>query len=78
MKYLIPFLYNNVKSATCTGGNIRVLYFSLEIIESPTNLTPSGQCSLHFDTSSYTNNDAETFHSVVASLRVLHNTAFEC
>ena len=50
MKYLTTFLDNNVKPAIYTGGDICGIYFYLEIIVSPTNLTSSGQSSSPFGT----------------------------
>ena len=50
IKYLTTFLDNNVKRAIYTGGDICGIYFYLEIIVSPTNLTSSGQSSSPFGT----------------------------
>ena len=48
MTDFITFLDKNRKYAVYTGGNIHGLYFYLEIIETPTTLTTSGQQSHHF------------------------------
>ena len=48
MTDLTTLLYNNLKLAICTGGDIHGIYCYLEIIESPTTLTTSGQRSHHF------------------------------
>ena len=54
---LITFLDNNVKSTVYTGINIHGLYIYLEIIGSPTTLTPSGQKSHRLGPSSSIKND---------------------
>ena len=75
MTYLITFLKNSGKLATYTGVNIHGLYICLETIGSPTTLTTSGQRSHHFGSSSSTNNDTSTIHSLL-KLYVLYRTLF--
>ena len=70
MKYLITLLDNNVKSVIYTGENIHGLYFHLETIGDPTNLTSSGQLYHHFGNSYSTYSDIETLQPVIANLRI--------
>ena len=70
--YLITFLDNNGKYSVYIGGNIRGIYFFLEIIGSPKTFTTSGQRSHHFGLSFYINNDTEYLHPVIAALRMRH------
>ena len=70
MRDLTTSLYNNVKLAVYTGGNIHEPYPYLEIIVTWNNLTYSGQISHHFGPSSSTNNDAATIQTVIADLHI--------
>ena len=60
MTDIITSLDKNRKSDVFTGGYIHGIYRYLEIIESPTTLTTSGQRSHHFGPSSSSNNYAAT------------------
>ena len=65
--YLITFLDNNGKYDVYTGECIHGIYSYLEMMGSPTTLTTSGQRSNDFSPSSSSNNDAETFQTVIAA-----------
>ena len=78
MTDLTTLLENNGKYAVSTGRNIHGLYHYIQLIESPTTLTTSGQLSYHFGPSSYTNTDTSTIQQVIAALRVGQKIIFEC
>ena len=78
MTDLINFLDNNVKYAVYIGGDIHDIYRYLEIIESPTTFTTSGQHSHHLSPSYYRNNDAATIQPVIAALRTRQKSICTC
>ena len=67
---LITLFDNNGISAVYTGEDIHGIYRYLEMIGSTTTLNNSSQCSHHFGTSSFTNNDTATLQLFFSDLHM--------
>ena len=78
MTDIITFLDKNGKYGVYIGRDIHGIYRYLEIIESPTTLTTSGQRFHHFGPSYSSNNHAETLLPVIAALLMRQKSICEC
>ena len=78
MTDLVTFLDKHVKSSVYTGVYIHVIYRYLEIIGSPKTFTASVQISHHFSPLSSINNYTESLQPVIANIRAIQMSIFEC
>ena len=78
MTDLITFLDKNRKYDVYTEGDINVIQNYLEMIGAPTTLTDSVQCSHNFSPSYSKKNDTAYIQPVIAALRTIQKSIFEC